>query len=80
MTRDEIRRAVKATPFEPFTIRLTSGQSYRVNHPDFVMVPPEGRIIVVYSEDERGVTHVNLTLIEALEFENGAHEHRRKSG
>lgn len=81
MTRDEIRTALKASPFRPFTIRMASGQGHEVPHPDFVFVPPEGRIIVVYSTTDRALAHVSLPLVESLDFhDDGAGEQRRKSG
>lgn len=80
MTRDEIRKAINASPFEPFVIRMTSGQTYRVDHPDFVLVPPAGRTIVVYHTDDRSLAHVNLTLVEAIEYPNDKPKSRRKSG
>lgn len=80
MMREELRRAKQASPFRPFVIRMTSGQEYEIPHPDFIFVPPEGRIIVVYTKDERALTHVSLPLVESLEFDNDQSGESRRSG
>lgn len=51
MLAAEVREALRKQPFEPFRIRLTTGQSYEVRHPEFATVTrtsvyvgvPEGR-------------------------------------
>jgi len=40
-----VREALRRQPFEPFTIRLASGRSLPVPHPDFVALTPR-RVIV----------------------------------
>jgi hypothetical protein len=67
MTMDEIRRAVRKEPFEPFTIHRADGQSHRVVHPEFVIAPERARIVVVYQPGE-GYDMVDVRLITALEF------------
>ena len=32
-----IRELLRATPFQPFVIRMADGEEYRIEHPDFVL-------------------------------------------
>jgi hypothetical protein len=41
MTPDTIRALLKRQPFKPFTIHMNDGRSLSVNHPDFVLLPPD---------------------------------------
>ena len=36
MTANEVREVVRAQPFQPFTIYMDDGASYRIEHPDGV--------------------------------------------
>lgn len=38
MNAEALREFVNCRPFEPFEVQLSSGQVYRVTHPDGVMV------------------------------------------
>lgn len=71
----EVREALRKQPFEPFRIRLSSGQSYEVRHPEFAMVTrtsvfvgiPEGR-----REFPPRAIQCSLLHVAALEPINGA--------
>ena len=67
MTTDEIRKALRAEPFKPFTIHRTDGQRHEVVHPEFVIAPQRARTIVVYQPGD-GYSHVDVRLITSLEF------------
>ena len=81
MTSNEIRRALVDQPFVPFAIRTASGRAYDVDHPDFIAIAPWGRLIAVYSKDDRAFAHLDLRLVESLEFRrrNGAKKKRRSA-
>lgn len=81
MTSDEIRRALKDEPFVPFSIVTSSGRSYDVDHPELVAIAPQGRLIAVYSKDDRAFAHVDLRLVDVLEFRrrNGSKKKRRSA-
>jgi len=55
----EIRRVHRARPFRPFWICLADGREIRVAHPEFLMVVPDMRTLVV------GVPRVGLEIIDA---------------
>ena len=40
MTSDQMREILKRRPFEPFTIHLSDGSSFKVSHPEALFLPP----------------------------------------
>ncbi len=67
MTLEEVTKAVHAVPFAPFTLFLADGLSIRVPHPDFISLPPTGRTVAIYQEEERAHAIVDLLLATKLE-------------
>ena len=81
MLNDEIRRYIKAQPFEPFEIELVTGRVLRVNHHDFVLLPPGPRVTHFYWADpETVVGEVNHTNLVVAVRHQGARKKRRKAG
>jgi hypothetical protein len=67
----EIRRAMRAQPFQPFQIVMVNGASYTVGHPDFIYIPPGDRprkVICFIPADGRGYDerHIDLALIQEV--------------
>ncbi|MGC1719806.1 MAG: hypothetical protein WA746_12535 [Isosphaeraceae bacterium] len=60
MTLDQFRQALTKQPFRPFRIILADGQSFTIEHPEFVAMDPRGREVTFYEED--GTQH----FIEAM--------------
>ena len=58
-----IRAFNHATPFRPYVIRMTSGETHRVPHPDFVTISPRGSFVIVFDDEERP-HHLSTSLIE----------------
>ncbi len=56
---EEVRRLMSQVPFQPFTIRLTSGQMVAVPHSDHIMVTSKGLVAV---EDDAGYIEFFSTL------------------
>ena len=52
MTIQQLRLAVHATPFIPFTVFMADGRSFYVPHRDFVAMSPTGRTVVLYDEND----------------------------
>lgn len=81
MTIERLRGALRAEPFRPFTILVTDGRTYRVAHPDFLLVSPKAeRTFVVYDEgsnDPEDYLVLDLLLVTGLEFGNGAGRRKR---
>ncbi len=52
MTAEQIRGALEAHPFVPFTVHAANGRSFRVLHRDYLSISPGGRTVIVYQSDE----------------------------
>jgi len=52
MAPDRIRDLLKAIPFEPFTVELGSGKRVPLKHPDYALLSPAGRTLVVHNDEE----------------------------
>ena len=70
MTIPQLDQAIKATPFQPFSLRITDGRAFHVPHPDFISHPPRGRtaLIFVYSEKNEAFSILDVGLITELDF------------
>jgi len=51
MTADQLRTTLQAAPFQPFEIHLADGRAYVVKHPDFAIIGPTGRTMIVYEAE-----------------------------
>jgi hypothetical protein len=80
MIIESIRAFNHATPFRPYAIRMTSGETHRVPHPDFVSISPRGSFVVVIDGNERP-HHLSTLLMEeaVLLSPRGARRRSRKS-
>jgi hypothetical protein len=64
-THLQVRDLITAQPFRPFHVRMVSGRTFEVRHPENIACSPNGRDMVVYSGDE--LIHVEASLVETLE-------------
>ena len=69
MSADELRRLLNAVPFRPFTVYLPSDKPFKIPHPDFALVTPNGRTMIVAQEQSDAVDILDLPLITRLEVE-----------
>jgi hypothetical protein len=51
MSPGEIRSALAAQPFRPFTIRLADQRTFLVPHPEYAYIHPKGRFVIVTHDD-----------------------------
>jgi len=77
MVIESIRTFNHAVPFQPYAIRMASGETHRVPHPDFVSISPKGSFVIVIDARERP-HHLSALLIEEAVLLNG--RARRKAG
>ncbi len=63
MVIQSIREFNRAVPFKPYEIRMVSGETYEVPHPDFLSVSPKGSFVIVFGPDE-SPHHLSAFLIE----------------
>jgi hypothetical protein len=61
MSKAEITKAMKSTPFRPFTVRLADDSQIQILSADHAHVSPSGRTLVV-SEDD-GTRLIDTALI-----------------
>jgi len=61
-----------AAPFKPYQIRMVSGESYDVPHPDFISISPKGTLVVLIDAEDRP-HHLSTLLIESVSPRNGRH-------
>ncbi len=68
MTIDQLRKAIKAQPFRPFTLRTADGGTYEVKHPEMVAIGPgaERTFIVAHAAEDYSV--LDLLLVAAIDF------------
>ena len=62
MMADSIREALDASPFQPFVVRLANGREYKVKHPDYAMLSPTGRSMMVYTVGDRAAA-IDLSMV-----------------
>ncbi len=71
MTPQDITRLLERTPFVPFRLHLTNGQSFEVKHPEFVWVfRSRLELAVPAPEDARikdRAEHISLLHIARIE-------------
>ena len=65
-TKNQIQEAVKAQPFRPFLLRLADGRNYRVDHPEFAMLSPNG-MELLFVADDQGIHQICTPLIVEIE-------------
>lgn len=65
---ETVRDALNAGPFVPFTIYMADGQSYFIDHPDFLTLSRGGRTLIVNTAGERWAL-LETGLISRLEVE-----------
>ena len=70
MTVEQLRSALRNSPFRPFTIRMADGRAFDVAHRDFVAQSPSGRTVIVFQQDE-SYSVLDLLLMSELQVANG---------
>ena len=66
VTAQKLRELQNARPFQRFIIRLADGREIPVNHPEWMMILPSGRIAHVTQKDD-SVNFIDVLLITDLE-------------
>jgi hypothetical protein len=65
-TIEQVRNAMHAVPFRPFTVRLVDGRAYSVRHPDFISIPTTARGRDLTVHDDNGPHWIDLGLVVEL--------------
>ena len=64
----ELRHLMHAEPFRPFHIKTTDGDTFTIEHPDFIMISPRGDMAGIYAKGEEAQRVVNLRQVVSLEI------------
>jgi hypothetical protein len=67
MTKEAVKEYLEATPFRPFTLRLTDGRPCEVPARDFAHLAPNGRTLVVFTSGGDGVRVIDVGLVTEIE-------------
>jgi len=65
MTIEKLKALNQARPFRPFVIHTADGESFRVDHPEFLAQSPTGRTVTLELGDGSS-QHINLLLVTRL--------------
>jgi hypothetical protein len=70
MSSQEVLNYIQAQPFRPFRIRMNSGRTFDIRHPEMVRVGRRDLLIFTFVSDSPGVydhwENVSLLLVESL--------------
>ncbi len=64
MTPEQLRKMTTARPFRPFLVKMASGQTFLVRHPENAACDQRGRAMTVY--EGREIHEIEMLLVEDL--------------
>lgn len=69
MDHRAIRSMLAARPFRSFRLRLNDGRTFDVNHPDYLLVGPNGRYLIHHdSANDDAMTMLEPLVIASIEY------------
>ncbi len=74
MTNRRILSYVNAEPFQPFHIKMTSGERFEIRHPEMIQVGRTTATIFMWVQEDSGDGHgermqeISILLIESIEL------------
>ncbi len=79
MTVDGLKQLHDARPFRPFVLRMTSGRTLRVKHPEMLARSLTGRTAILYGEGD-SFEMIDLLHVMSISVGNGKEAGRRTNG
>lgn len=70
MDHVQLRAALRALPFRPFTLEVAGGKRVPVRHSDYAQLSPNGRTLIVFTDDHDAMEMLDVVLISNLSFES----------
>jgi hypothetical protein len=67
-----IRELLRATPFQPFLIRMADGREYRIDHPDFVLAASSETPQIILEASDGSVHFLSALLVTSVDMLAGA--------
>ena len=49
---EQIRARLRIAPFHGLLVKTSDGETIRVIHQDYIFIEPNGRVVLVYDEDQ----------------------------
>jgi hypothetical protein len=71
MMIDEIARLLRATPFAPFEVTTTSGETFVVPRPDHALVSPRGTQVTIFDDRDTAAFLTALHIV-AIKTQRGS--------
>ena len=65
MSPVEVRKALRK--FKPFIVHLADGRSLEVPHPDWALLTPTGRTLILYQRDDSS-EDIDVKLMTSIEL------------
>ena len=81
MRHEELYKALHKSPFHPFRIQLTNGDSWVIRHPDFAALSRSSVLVGISSGDDEipdTFNQYDLLHVVGIEPLNGAKTKRRR--
>jgi len=77
MNLETINKYLKQKPFVPFEVVMSSGQTYRITHPE-IAVANKGYLLIAYPESETAdvCALLHITAVHFLESAGSVEPHR----
>jgi hypothetical protein len=82
MLIERIRELLREQPFQPFRIQMADGRHFDVVHPEHLLLPPAGRLAMLWRPDGTpdGATNlIHLPLVTSVGILTVAEPRRRRS-
>ena len=79
MSGDSIRELIRAQPFQPFEVHLSSGDVYPVGHPEQVLVTGAS-VYIWYPDSEKEDHVVRCSLLHVTGVEYAERRSKKKGG
>ena len=67
ITLAKLRDHLEATPFKPFSVRMVSGKTLRVEHREYVWIPLKSNGRFLLSETTGKMHHLDIDWVEVFE-------------
>jgi hypothetical protein len=67
MTLDRLREHMETVPFKPFGVRMVSGKTLLVEHPEYLWIPPKSTGDFLLVEMTGKKHHLDIECVEAFE-------------
>ncbi|WP_165074247.1 hypothetical protein [Paludisphaera rhizosphaerae] len=72
MRTEDLYEAIHASPFQPFSVILPSGEWIHLHHPEFAALPKGKRSVTIYPRERGGVRVLDVAMLAGIEYDEPA--------